>query len=123
MVQTVPVSFGRVMVWLDNGWLKINDVLKAPLYASSEVNELPCKVKLWFVEPIVKPALGLMLVRPVSEEISLFTPLAAAPMLVRADDADVAPVPPLVTARALLSDKPANDGDEVTAMFWGRATV
>ena len=62
----------------------------------------PCNVRLWVVAPTVSDEVGVMVVRAVRLVMSLFTPLAAAPRLVRAPEALVAPVPPLVTGRAVL---------------------
>ena len=83
----------------------------------------PCNVRLWVVAPTVSDEVGVMVVRAVRLVMSLFTPLAAAPRLVRAPEALVAPVPPLVTGRAVDRVRAPNVGDEVVAMSCGKDNV
>jgi hypothetical protein len=65
---------------------------------------------------MVNDEVGLMVVRAVRLVMSLLMPLAAVPRLVLAPAALVAPVPPLVTGRAVDKVRALKVGDEVVAM-------
>jgi len=92
--------------------------VKPPLVAVTVLLALPCRVNCWLVEPTVRAALGVMVFRAVVLVMSLLAPFTAAPRLLLAPAAVVAPVPPLPNAKALLRVRPANVGLEVVAMFW-----
>ena len=103
--QTValPVFMvGIMMVELAVGVAKTRLVVKPALVALKDVVALPCRFSCWPLLPMVRVALGLlMVVRAVRDVMSALVPLPAALRLALAPEAVVAPVPPLVIARAL----------------------
>ena len=78
----------------------------------------PWRVRLWVVAPTIRAEVGVMVVRAVRLVMSLLVPLAAALRLVLALAALMAPVPPLVTGRAVERVRAAKVGLAVVLIPW-----
>ena len=118
VVQTVPVLAGNVIVWLPLKLAKASVVVLSPVPATIVDEADPCRAKIAPLLPtvIVEPPL-FMALTVVSEVMSELAPLAAAPRLVRAPAAVIAPVPPLATLRAVPRVKPPKVGVELVAIL------
>ena len=118
VVQTVPVLAGNVIVLLPLKVAKARVVVLPPLPATKVEATEPWRVRLAPVLPTVMAEAPLLMADTVvSEVMSELAPLAAAPKLVLAPPAEVEPVPPLATVRALPRVKPPKVGVELVAIL------
>ena len=118
VVQTVPVLAGNVIVLLPLNVAKAKDVVFTPLPTVSVLVAEPCKARIAPVLPtVIVEAPLFMALTVVSEVMSELAPLAAAPKLVLATPALVAPVPPLATVKALPRVKPPKVGVDTVAIL------
>ena len=124
VVQTVPVLAGNVIVLLPLRVAKAKVVVLPPVPATIVELAEPWRAKIAPELPtvMVEPPL-LIALTVVSEVMSELAPEAAAPRLVRATPAVVAPVPPLATLKAVPRVKPPKVGVELVAMLCGNDKV
>ena len=108
MMRALAVGVAKPMV-----------VVKLPLVPVKVAALVPCRVRFKLDEPTVSAADGVIVLSAVVLVMSALAPEAAAPRLVRAVLALVAPVPPSATLKAVVNVSALNAGLEPVAISCG----